>query len=705
MERRAVASRRVRSSRVSPGLAGAAPLAAILLATLVARTAFAEEDAAPVRIPAAEEIVVTAHRLPEPRSAAPASLSVLGPDEIHTGRSTVDLDEPLRRVPGVVAQTSGNFAQDLRIQIRGFGTRAQFGVREIRVMTDGLPENVADGQTQLDGIELGGMQRIEVLRGPAAALYGNASGGVIHLITEDPPDEPGARVRLTGGTFGLFKGLVAGGASGDSLSGFGTGSYTTLDGYRDHSSLRVGTVSARLDYEVSPETDLHFLLDFVDSPKAQDPGGLTREQTKENPRQARDLNRLLDAGESVVQTRAGIVGDYAGDLGAINAYAFLVYRDFFTKLPVLPELGDGITRFERLGPGGGLRWTWDRPILGFAQSFSVGADGQYQDDDRQRYLNENGATGALTVDQIEKVTAGGIYLREAVWPIRSVEVDGAIRYDVVHYQVDVRFPTDGDGSGTRTMDAWSPAGSVAWEAAGGLRLHTGVGTSFQAPTTTELDDPNGPGFVSDLQPQTSVTWEIGAVLDRFAGIRVGLAAYRIHVTDLIVPFETFSGEIAFRNAGDTRRYGVEVDWQVDLPWSLDWSGAVTWIDAKYVSYDVDAGDFSGNQEPGIPPWVVFQELSATLPYDVRAALELFYLDTYFVDDANLARTPSYALLNLRLGWEYDSGPWQLEPFLALNNLTDTYYDGTVRLNALGGRFFEPAPDFNLYGGLLVRWGA
>jgi iron complex outermembrane receptor protein len=605
----------------------------------------------------------------------------------------------------VVAQSSGNFAQDLRIQIRGFGTRASFGVREIRVMTDGLPENSADGQTQLDGIELGSLQRIEVMRGPAAALYGNASGGVIHLITEDPPERPGARLRLTGGSFGFFKGLVAGGLRGESVGVFGFGGYTTLDGYREHSSLRVGTASARVHWEAAPTTDVRFLLDFVDSPKAQDPGGLTREQADEDPRQARDLNVQLDAGEEVVQARAGAVGDYAGDLGAINAYAFLVYRDFFTKLPVPPELGDGITRFDRIGPGIGLRWTWDEPILGVAQTFSVGGDAQYQEDDRQRYLNEGGATGAETLDQLERVTAGGAYLRETVSPIPSVELDAGIRYDAVHYQADVRFPTDGIGSGTRTMDAWSPAGGVGWSALAGVRLRASVGTSFQAPTTTELVNPDAPGFNPDLQPQTSLTWELGAVVDRFAGVRVGVAAYRIHIEDLIVPFETFSGRIAFRNAGETRRYGAEIDWQVDLPWSLAWSGAVTWIDAKYTDYDVDAGDFTGNAEPGIPPWVVFQEIAASLPYDLQAALELFYLDTYFVDDANTARAPSYALLNLRLGWAWATGPWTFEPFLALNNLTDASYDGTVRLNAQGGRFFEPAPDFNLYGGVVLRWNA
>lgn len=651
-----------------------------------------------------EEIVVTARRLPEPRAAAPASLSVLGEDEIHTGRATLDLDEALRRVPGVLAQSSGNFAQDLRIQIRGFGTRASFGVREIRVLSDGLPETTADGQTQLDGIELGTLQRIEVMRGPAAALYGNASGGVIHLITEDPPDPLGARLRLTGGSFGLWKTMVAGGATGEVLSGFGSGAYTTLDGYRKHSSLRAGTASARLGWEITPETDLRFLLDFVDSPKAQDPGGLTREQVAEDRRQARELNVQQDAGESVVQVRAGAVADHAGALGQWSGYAFLVYRDFFTKLPVLPEFGDGITRFDRLGPGLGLRWTWDEPLLGLAQSLSLGGDLQYQEDDRQRFFNEGGSKGDLTLDQLERVTGGGVYLRETVRPVASVELDAGVRYDAIHYQADVRFPEGGVGDGTRTMDAWSPAGGIAWEALPGLRLRASAGTSFQAPTTSELVNPDAPGFNPDLGPQTSVTWEIGAVLGRSDTWRLGVAAYRTHLDDLIVPFETFTGSIGFRNAGETRRYGVEVDWDVELPWSLEWAGAVTWIDTKYLSYDVDAGDFTGNQEPGIPPWAVYQQLSAILPYDLRAALELFYVDTYFVDDANRARTPAYALLNLRLGWEVERGPWVFEPFLALNNLTDAFYDGTVRLNALGGRFFEPAPGFNLYGGVVLRWG-
>lgn len=656
-----------------------------------------------LRAPAAEEIVVTARRLPEPRAAAPASLSVLGADQVHVGRSTLDLDEPLRRVPGVLAQSSGNYAQDLRIQIRGFGTRAAFGVREIRVLSDGLPETTADGQTQLDGIELGALERIEVLRGAAAALYGNASGGVIHLITEEPPDPFGVRLRATGGSFGFWKAMVAAGATGERLSGFGSGAYTTLDGYRKHSSLRAGTASARLRYALAPETELRFLLDFVDSPKAQDPGGLTREQVEQDRRQARELNVRQDAGESVVQVRAGTVVDHAGPFGSLNGYAFLVYRDFFTKLPVLPEFGDGITRFDRLGPGLGLRWTWDRPLLGLAQALSLGGDAQHQEDDRQRFFNEGGLKGGLTLDQLERVTSGGVYLRETVWPVESVELDAGLRIDAIRYQADVRFPAGAPGDGARTMRAFSPAGGIAWEVADGLRLRASAGTSFQAPTISELVNPDAPGLNPDLDPQTSLTWELGAVLDRFDGLRIGIAVYRTHLDDLIVPFETFTGSVGFRNAGETRRYGVEVDWSVDLPWSLGWAGAVSWIDTKYLSYDIDAGDFTGNREPGIPPWTVYQEITATLPGNLLAALELFYVDTYFVDDANSARTPSYALLNLRLGRSIERAPWLLEPFLALNNLTGALYDGTVRLNALGGRFFEPAPGFHLYGGIVLRW--
>jgi len=646
----------------------------------------------------AETMVVTGSRSPQPLARVPASISVVLDEAIRRARPTIGLDESLNRVPGVFVQNSGNFAQDFRLQIRGFGTRAAFGIREVTLMVDGLPETLPDGQTQVDTLELASIQSIEVLRGPGAALYGNAAGGVIQISTVDPPETPGVDLRVLGGSFGLAKVVASAGAQGDTLGGIVTGSYFQVDGYRDHSAARAETLVGRLVWDVVDGTEIQLLVDAVDAPLADDPGGLTSEDANANPRAARELNVLLDAGESLRQARVGATSETIFDEGVLNAYAFLLYRDFQTLLPTPPELGDGFVEFDRLGPGAGVRWTWEEPILGWPQALTIGTDLQHQRDDRQRYANVLGTKGALGLDQIEKVTGGGVYAREVVSLGSSVEVSGALRYDAVHYAVDVEFPEDSGDSGTRLMDAWSPGGGIAYMPVDGLTFFGNVATAFQVPTTTELVNPVGPGFNPDIEPQTARSYEIG-IRASVSLLDIGLSLYRIDLKDELVPFEIPGGRVAFRNAGESRRYGVELEWESELPWSLTWSGAVTALDAHYLQYTTDVGNFDGNREPGIPPYLVYQEILWGDATGFHAAIESYLVGGYFVDDANSASTPGYGLLNLRFGWVGEVGGWLVAPFVGLMNLTDARYDGTVRLNAIGGRYYEPAPGFNVFGGI------
>jgi iron complex outermembrane receptor protein len=304
-------------------------------------------------------------------------------------------------------------------------------------------------------------------------------------------------------------------------------------------------------------------------------------------------------------------------------------------------------------------------------------------------------------------------VRQSVNLFEDVEVNAGIRYDWVRFDVDVDFPHD-TPSGQRTFQQWSPAGGVRWiwlhERPPGvpeLSLFGTIGTAFQTPTTTELDNPNGPGFNPDVEPQTSVTYEIGARAERAERFAAGLAAYAIAIDDELIPFESSSGRTAYRNAGRSRRLGLELDWQVRLLAPLRWSGAVTLLNSKYRDYTVGDTSFDGNDEPGIPSYWVYQELAYLGPGGFFAALEAFFVDGYFVNDANTASTDSYALVNLRAGYEYNFAEhWTVSPFLGLNNLANVNYDGTVRLNALGNnpltsRYYEPAPGFNVYGGLSV----
>lgn len=648
-----------------------------------------------------ERIVVTATRREEPLAGVPAAISVIDVRNIQDARPTVSLSEPLNRVPGVFVQDSGNFAQDVRIQIRGFGTRAAFGIREIRVLVDGLPETMADGQTQLDAVDLGAIERIEVLREPASSLYGNAAGGVIQLFTEDGTDEPWAETRLTGGSFGLGKFQVKGGGRSGKAQVYVNGSHLHLGGYRDQGEAVATIGTAKVRYDLGEHTSVAALLNAVDAPVADDPGGLTRQQVKDDPTQAQAANERFDAGEDVQQARLGFVLNHTGDPHDLSAYAYFLYRDFENRLAFENQ---GIVSFERLSPGAGLRYSWDMPVAGVSQQLSVGLDVQYLDDERRRHDNLEGRRGDVRLRQTERVTGVGPYVREAVRITDELEISGGVRYDSVRFDVDVDFDDTGasTGSDTRTMDEWSPGGGLRYTPWRWLTLFGKVGTSFQVPTTTELANPRGGGLNPSVDPQTAVSYDVGARLSR-RRIEAGLAAFLVDVDDELIPFEDpVSGRTAFRNAGRSRRHGIEADWVAEVYRGLRWTGAVTWIDTEFRDYDVGGQDFDGNEEPGIPSWQVFQEIAYRHTSGAFAALEAFLVDDYYVDDGNQVSTRAYELVNLRLGMDYRWGRWELSPFVGLGNLLDQEYDGTVRLNAFGGRYFEPAADFNVFGGVAVN---
>jgi iron complex outermembrane receptor protein len=665
--------------------------------------------------PAAEErlrfdpIVVTATREPHALGDVPASVSVIEGLDIQGAQRSVGLEESLDRVPGVFVQSSENFAQDVRIQIRGFGTRSAFGIREIRVLLDGLPETQPDGQTILDDIDLDSIDRIEVLRGPAGALYGNASGGVIQLFTEDAPQRPTADVTLSGGSYGFGKYAVKGGGRSGNWQAFMQGSYLQLDGYREHSGTQAGTWLGKLRYDFSDDTDVTVLVNGVESPQADDPGALTLQQAMDTPRMARPLNVELDAGETVSQARFGTTANHRAGWGDLNAYAYVLTRDFSNLLAIPPAAGDGVVTFTRVAPGGGVRWTLATPVFGIAQALTTGVDLQYQDDDRRRFPNIAGSEGPLGLHQREQVGSVGPYLREAVELGDEWELSGGVRYDAVRFDVDVDYPPDSGESDARTFEHVSPTGGVRWSWVHGrperlraLSLYATVGTAFQTPTTTELGNPDGPGFNPAIDPQDSITYELGGRIRLGDFLVANGAVYDIEVDDLLVPFESLSGRTAYRNAGRTRRFGLELDWQAFLPLGLRWSAAVTLLHTRYQDYQVGEQNFAGNQEPGIPGYWIYQELMYQHDTGIFAALEAFLVDGYFVNDANSAGTDSYQLVNLRAGYQYAfSEHWMIAPFLGLNNLLDQNYVGTVRINALGDRYYEPAPTFNVYGGLSV----
>ena len=650
-------------------------------------------------------MTVTTTRSETPVNEVPAAVGVIEKDDIQLGLPTIGLDESLDRMPGVFVQNSLNFSQDPRISIRGFGTRAAFGVREIKILVDGIPETSPDGQTQLDNIDLGATQRIEVLRGPVSSLYGNASGGVINIITEDGPATPFVETRLIGGSYGFQKYQAKAGGQVGNLNFLLNTSYFSLSGYRDQSRTQNTLFSGKFRYTINPTSDITMLLSLLDSPLADDPGGVNRAQAEADPRSARDLNVLLDGGEKVTQGKMGFV--YRNQFlpgHEIIVTQYSLFRQFSAKLPIVPAAGTGFARFDRFGVGGGVKYAYDDYFWGFRNRFMIGVDTEYQIDNRRRHVNENGFRGALGLHQDEDVRSVGPFFRNEFYLLDNLILSAGLRYDNIRFTVDDRFRSDGDDSGVRTFDQLSPMGGIVFSPLPYVQLYTNVSTAFQVPTTTELANPNeGGGFNASIDPQKAINYEIGSRGTLWERLQYDVAFFWIVIDNELIQFETESGRTFFRNAGRSERRGTEVYFNLPFLQSFNWTLSYTFLDAEFDRYITPNGRFDNNDEPGIPPHQLFTELAYYHPSGFYAALSLLFVDDFYVNDANTEQNDAYTVLNMRLGYEFRLGRSTISPFIGFKNINDEAYNAQTRLNAFGSRYFEPAPDFNLYGGLTMSY--
>ncbi|MGB0578408.1 MAG: TonB-dependent receptor family protein [Limisphaerales bacterium] len=630
---------------------------------------------------------------------ARSSVSLVDWGERRLSEPNLTVDEALRRVPGVFVQNSFNFAQDQRISIRGFGTRAAFGVREIKLLVDGIPESSPDGQTQLDNLDLGSISRIEVLRRSVSSLYGNASGGAINVRTDWFEQGPFLQTRLSGGSFGYHRyQLNTGGRLGE-IDYLVNGSWSSIDGYRQHSGSENQFVGGKLRHSFDQTSELTAVFNYAHTPWSRDSGGLTRAEVDADRKQARARNVALDAGEEVRQRRLGFIYRHWLGEGQLTLTQHSLFRDFNNKLPILPIAGDGIVEFDRLGVGGGARYDWETA----RNEFNVGLDAELQQDDRQRYANITGTRGALGLDQVESVRSVGTYVRNVHAITEDHRLIAGLRYDNVRFEADDRFLVDGDDSGSRALDQFSWSVGLEYDLHPEYQLFADVSTAFQTPTTTEFANPTGGGgFNTALEPQTALTYEIGAKSRLSARTELELSLFLLQIDDELIPFTSPSGRDFFRNAGRSERKGIELGLEHELTRDLTWRTSYSVMDARYRDYVTAGGAFSGNREPGIPAHQIFSELHWSRPRGFFGSIDLQYVDQFELNDANTVQNDSYTLVNARIGYIKEFERSTLTPFVALNNLLNLRYNGQTRLNAFGGRFFEPAPRFAAFGGLTWR---
>ena len=648
------------------------------------------------------DIVVTAPILERTLYETPAALSVVDEDAIQQGQLRNKLTESLSLVPGVFLQNAENYAQGERIAIRGFGARAPFGVRGITVLVDGIPYTLPDGQAQLDAIDLDTAERIEVIRGPASVLYGNAAGGVISITTGSSGRPNASRVRTTAGSHGFGKAVASTSGSNGPWSHSVSLSALNSEGYRDQNEVEKYLLNAKTRRRLQDQRAVTLILNVLDNPRSEDPGALTLEQVEDDRTQAGRFTEAYDTGQTVDQQVIGVqYEDLAAGQGELRAKAFYLRRNFEQQLPF-----PGPSRID-----------YNRDYFGlttdYRQSFTVadypvrtviGAEARRQRDDRtRRQVSFAGELQGETADEVQTATALSAFSQGDLDLTNAVTVSAGVRFDDVRLEIDDQFPDDGNQSGDRSFEQWSGSAGLSYRYLPNHQAYANLSTAFETPTFSEFANPSGAGgFNPGVEPQNAVNHELGVRGELANGVNYDLAVFLVNVRDEITPY-TLPGDndrTFYRNTGDTTRKGLEASaaWRFLPAWKVE--TALTLARYTFDDYQADGTDFDGNRLPGLPEQLWANRLQWTGLGGRFGELETRYVGDLVADNANDVEVDDYWLVNLRGGDAWPVGRDSLlKAFAGVSNLFDEDYFANVRINASNGRYYEPAAGRTYYAGL------
>ncbi|HBY4310748.1 TPA: TonB-dependent receptor [Klebsiella pneumoniae] len=671
-----------------------------------------------------QTMVVTAAPTTVSELDTPAAVSVVNGDEMRQAAPRVNLSESLGAVPGLQVQNRQNYAQDLQLSIRGFGSRSTYGVRGLRIYVDGIPATMPDGQGQTSNIDIGSVDTIEVLRGPFSALYGNSSGGVINVTSQTGTQPPTVEASSYYGSFGTWHyGMKATGAVGDG-SHAGDVDYTvstnrfTTHGYRDHSGARKNLANARLGVRINDVSKLTLLLNSVDI-KANDAGGLTADEWRDNPRQS-PRGDQYNTRKNTRQTQAGL--RYERQLSAQDDLSVMMYAGErettqFQSIPRAPQLkpshAGGVIDLTRHYQGIDTRLTHRGELL-VPVTLTAGLDYENMSERRKGYENfvmvngapQYGEQGALRRNERNLMWNVDPYLQTQWQLTDKLSLDAGVRYSSVWFDSNDYYitPGNGDDSGDASYHKWLPAGSLKYALTDAWNVYLSAGRGFETPTINELsyrsDNQSGLNFC--LKPSTNDTVEIGSKTRIGNGLFTA-ALFQTNTDNEIVVDSSSGGRTSYKNAGKTRRQGMELglDQQFGESWRL--KAAWTWLDATYRTNVCDDASCNGNRIPGIARNMGYASFGYQPEQGWYAGSDIRYMSDIMANDENTAKAPSWTVVGLTTGYKWSYGRMDMDLFGRIDNLFDREYVGSVIVNESNGRYYEPAPGRNYGIGLNLAW--
>ena len=674
----------------------------------------------------AQTVTVTATRVATPAFDIPASIDLvtLAPDS--DPRPGINISEALAPVPGLLARDRQNYAQDVQISVRGFGARSTFGIRGVRLYVDGIPATMPDGQGQISNVDLGTAAAVEVLRGPFSALYGNSSGGVLQVFTEDGAGRPKWTFGAGAGSNGQLRydGKLTG-AEGK-LDYVASVSHFETDGYRRHSAARRDIENLKLGIRLDDRSKLTIIGNAVQLPYAQDALGLSRDELQADPRSAATAIKF-NTRKSLSQTQGGVIYDLRlDDDNALRAMVYGGHRDTeqFQSIPVDSQKSalspGGVIQLGRDYDGADLRFTTRGGAAPRRWSLVGGLAYDKLREHRHGYQSFIGAgsaqvlgvQGALRRDEINDVQDLDPYLQAEWHPADAWTLDAGVRHSNVRFVSHDEYVvgTNPDDSGRAGYSATLPVLGVLYAMRPDVHLYATAGRGFETPTLNEIAyrPGGGTGLDFDLKPSHSDNVELGVKTKSDTWGQLDVAVFGTRTSDEIVTLSNTGGRTTYQNVASTRRLGLELQWSKALPHDLNAQVAYTLLDAQYTGAFLSCTASpcpapttpiaSGNRLPGVARNALFASLAWAPPKGWRAGLEARALSHVAVNDSNTDAAPSYVTANVSAGYQLPIGAWRWAAFGRIDNVTGRRYVGSVIVNEGNGRYFEPAPGRTFFAG-------
>lgn len=682
----------------------------IALATLaVCNTVVLSQTLAPV--------VVSVSRAEQRSFDAPAAVVAIDAETIQNAGPQVNLSESLNRVPGLTILNRQNYAQDLQVSIRGFGARSAFGIRGIRLLVDGIPATTPDGQGQGSSVSLTSTERIEVLRGPLAQLYGNSAGGVIQAFTREAPEQPDVGAQLYSGSYGMrrtdwqYAGKVGNYGLVVDYNTFKT------DGFRANSKTERNQFNGKLSFDAGSATKVNVVFNQFDMPLALDPTGLTAAQLAADPTQAGTNAIARNARKMVVQNQLGTSIKHHVDADRFLTARFYAGTRDNTQYQTSTAAATGAwVGLERLYSGAGLQYNARSKIGMTPVTWVVGYEFDRSKETRQGGVAALGEKTTTTRNENNQASNSDLFVQATVLASEQISLIGGLRYSSVSFKSSDNYitPIDPDGSGSTHYKATSPVLGLTFHANDSLNLYANYGRGFESPTLAEVAYKGAtPAFNTSINASKSKHYEIGAKWLPNARTRLDLTLFQIDTTDEIVVASTMGGNSTFKNAPSTKRTGWELSGNTLLTANVRATLAATQTNARFSQGFVTASlgttnVDAGNKIPGIPQSFVFSELlwssktmdNSTAKRNIdsklgaQAGVELTYAGRLYANDTNTATADGYNTVAVKASYGWAIGSGVLITSARLDNATNKRYVGSVIVNQAALQFYEPAPGRN-----------